>query len=287
VAKEKWKCPYLRCMQDSSRRSNMVRHIRRLHNGLGDPVKEKPSATDSSIQNMFVYSDRPSSLSRKRPPDPHTKENDMVDITYEKVNKIKEIKAFYSGQAGPAIYPLPCSLPVLPVDPVLGFCTHVCVNCLTAPIDPVRLSDLMREGSRAFRSIHVCKQEDMETKRRGVENGVIEDVIKSWDKLRSSAIEFIANIFHQWYGPQNDVSILVVEADDSSFLSEELLPINLRTIANNHWIYRALGNSGSVPIDERELMEFINLAKGTFALFRVKVRNEEKNLYAFLVPGSM
>jgi hypothetical protein len=34
-------------------------------------------------------------------------------------------------------------------------------------------------------------------------------------------------------------------------------------------------------------MEFINLAKGTFALFRVKVRNEEKNLYASLVPRSM
>jgi hypothetical protein len=128
----------------------------------------------------------------------------------------------------------------------------------------------------------------MEIKRRGVENGVIVDVIKSWDKLRSSAIEFIANIFHQWYGPQNDVHILVVEAEDSSFVSEELLPINLGTIANNHWIYRALGNTnGTTPIDERELMEFINLAKGTFALFRVKVRNEEKNLYASLVPRSM
>jgi hypothetical protein len=250
-------------------------------------MKEKP-AIGHSIQNMFVYSDRPSSLSRKRPRDAHAKENDMVDIIYEKVYKIKEIKAFYSGQAGPAIYPLPCPLPVVPVDPVFGFRTHVCVNCLTAPIDPVRFSDIVREGSRAFRSIHVCRQEDMEIKRRGVENGVIVDVIKSWDKLRSSAIEFIANIFHQWYGPQNDVHILVVEAEDSSFVSEELLPINLGTIANNHWIYRALGNTkGTVPIDERELMEFINLAKGTFALFRVKVRNEEKNLYASLVPRSM
>jgi hypothetical protein len=248
-------------------------------------MKEK-RAIDHSIQNMFVYSDRPSSLSRKRPPDAHARENDMVDIIYDKVYKIKEIKAFCAGQAGPTIYPLP--LPVLPVDPVFGFRTHVCVNCLTAPIDPVRLSDLIREGSRAFRPIHVCKQEDMETKRRRVENGVTVDVIKSWDKLRSSAIEFIANIFHQWYGPQNDVPILVVEADDSSFLSEELLPINLRTIANNHWIYRALGNTkGTALIDERELMEFINLAKGTFALFRVKVRNEEKNLYATLVPGSV
>lgn len=268
----------------------MVRHIDRLHGSLGDPVKEKRSTIGHPIQNMSVYSHTPSSLSRKRPPDAHAKENDMIDITYEKVKKIKEIKAFYAEQAGSAIHPLPCPLPVLPIDPAVGLRTHVCVNCLTAPIDPVRLSDFMREGPRAFRSIHVCKQEDIEIKRRRVENGVIIDDIKAWDKLRSSAIEFMANIVHHWCGPQNDVSIHVLEADDSSSLSEELLPINLGTIASGHWVYRALcanKRKGTTPIDERELMEFINLAKGTFALFHVKVRNEEKDLYAMLVPRSV
>lgn len=290
MAKEKWKCPYLRCMQDSSRRSNMVRHIRRLHSGLGDPVKEKPSATDSPIQNIFVNSDTPSSLSEKgRRNALLAKDNDVVDIFCDKLSKIKEIMAF-SGQRATTIFPLPGPFPVPTIDPPVGFHTYACVNCLTAPIDPVRLSDFIREGPRAFRYTHACKQEDMETNRRRAENGVIIDVIEAWDKLRSMANEFIANIVHQWYGPQNDVSIHVIEADDSSSSGKGLSPINLGTIAYDHWLYRALGDAkhkGTVPIEERELMEFINLAKGTFAIFRVKVRNEEKDLYAYLGPELM
>ena len=65
MVKEKWKCPDLRCTQECGRRSNMVRHIDRLHGGLGDPVKENPSATGSSIRNIHVKSDTPPSLSGK------------------------------------------------------------------------------------------------------------------------------------------------------------------------------------------------------------------------------
>jgi hypothetical protein len=283
VAKEKWKCPYLHCMQECGRRSNMVRHIYRLHGGLGKPVKEKPSATDHSIQNMFVNSDTPSSPFRKRPLYAHTKVNDVIDMTYENVKKIKEIKAFFSGQTGATVYPLPSPLPVLPFDPAVGFRTYVCAKCLTAPIDPVTLSDFTREGPLAFRSVHVCKQEDMETERRRAENGVIIDVIKVWNKLRSSAIEFMANLVHQWHGPQNDVSVNVIEVDGSSSRHEELLPINLGVIPDHHWVHRALGinkRKGTATIGERDLMDFLNLAQATFALFRVKVRNKEKDLYA-------
>jgi hypothetical protein len=41
-------------MQECGRRSNMVRHIGRLHGAIGNPVKEKPSATGSSVRNIHV-----------------------------------------------------------------------------------------------------------------------------------------------------------------------------------------------------------------------------------------
>jgi hypothetical protein len=136
----------------------------------------------------------------------------------------------------------------------------------------------------------MCVNKNIWRPRLRAGNGIITDVIKTLDKLRSSSIEFITNLVHQWHGPQNDVPIHVLEVDDSSSQSGELLPINLGTIANDHWVYRALGGDkrkGTTTIDERELMDFLNLAKGTFALFRVKKRNEEKDLYAYFGPELM
>ena len=57
----------LRCMQECGRRSNMVRHIDRIHAGLGNPVKENPFATGSSIRNIHGKSDPPSSSGKLRP----------------------------------------------------------------------------------------------------------------------------------------------------------------------------------------------------------------------------
>jgi hypothetical protein len=278
----------------------MVRHIRRLHNGLGDPVKEKPSATDSSIQNIFADSDIPSSLSeRGRRNALLAKDNDFVDIFYDKFSKIKEIMAF-SGQRGSTIFPLPGPFPVPTIDPPVGFHTYVCTDCLTAPIDPVTSSDFMIKGPLAFKSNHVCQQEYLEIKKRRAENGIMIDVIKSWNELRSSSIKFIAKLVHQWYGPENDVSIHVAEVDDSISQSWKVssgqcsdydLPLpretNLGAVADDHWIYRALGgdkHKGTTTIDERELKDFLELEGSTFAIFRVKVRNEEKDLYAYLAP---
>jgi hypothetical protein len=116
VAKEKWKCPYLRCRQDSSRRSNMVRHIKRFYGGLGSPAKEKPSAIDSSILNNSVDSGVPSSLPGKlRPNASQVKEKDIVDMYYDWFSKIKEMQAFF-GQSGSPILTLPGSFPVSFLD---------------------------------------------------------------------------------------------------------------------------------------------------------------------------
>lgn len=67
-----------------------------------------------------------------------------------------------------------------------------------------------------------------------------------------------------------------------------MLPVQLGTIENDHWFYRALGNHknfGSTTMDENELKMFLNLAKGTFALFCAEIKNQDKYFYAYILPG--
>jgi hypothetical protein len=288
MGKEKWKCPYLCCTQECGRRSNMFRHIDRLHGGLGNPVKEKPSATGSSIRNIHVKSDIPPSLSGKLRPSAFQAKEDFVDRCYDKFSKIKEMNAYFR-QWGSTIFPFPSPPLNSVIDPPIGFYAYTCGKCLTAPIDPVRLSDFLMKGPLAFTSNHMCR-EDLETEKRTRENGVNIDFIRVWNELNSSAIKFMANIVHQWYGPENDLSIHVAEVDDSISQHWNFLPTNLGKVADGHWAYRALGadkRKGITIIDERELMEFLKLQKSTFANFRVRLRDEEKNLYAYLGPELM
>lgn len=285
MVKEKWKCPDFRCTQECGRRSNMVRHIDRLHGGLGNPVKEKHSATGSSIRNIHVKSDPPS-LSGKLPPNASQPKEDFVDMCYDRFSKMKEMKAFF-GHRGSTIFPFPSPLLNPIIDPPVGFHSYTCEKCLTAPIDPVRSSDFLMKGPVAFRSNHMCRQEDLETQKRRRENGVIVDFIRVWNELNSSAIKCMADIVCQLYGPKNDLSIHVVEVDDSISQHWNFLPRNLGKVADGHWAYRALESDkrkGITIIDGGELMEFLHLEKSTFAIFRVRLRDKEKNLYAYLGP---
>jgi len=264
----------------------MVRHIDRLHGGLESPVKEKPSATGSSIRNIHVKSDIPPSLSGKLRPNAFQAKEDFVDMCYDKFSKIKEMNASFK-QRNSTIFPFPSIFLNSAIDPPVGFHSYTCWKCLTAPIDPVRSSDFLMKGPLAFRFSRMCRQEDLETQKRRGENGVIVDIIRVWNELNSSAIKFIADIVHQLYGPKNDLSIHVVEVDDSVSQHWNFLPTNLGKVPDGHWAYRALGadkRKGITIINESELMEFLRLEKSTFAIFRVMMRDKEKNLYAYLGP---
>jgi hypothetical protein len=190
----------------------MVRHINRLHGALGNPVK---SYSGEVHRNTFQAKE------------------DFVDMCYDRFSKIKEMKAFF-GQRGSTIFPFPSPLLNSDIDPSVGFHSYTCEKCLTAPIDPVRSSDFLMKGPPAFRCNHMCRQEDLETQKRRKENGVIVDFISMWNELNSSAIKFMASIVNQWYGPQDDLSIHVVEVDDSISQHWDFLPTNLGKVANSH-----------------------------------------------------
>lgn len=265
-----------------------------MHYGVGKPVKDKTSDANQARPDR----DRPNWSSprhpKKKPSKPFEGEEfDLVDTVHEKVketqvktDKIKEIEAFFS-QAHTGIPPLNI-VPMSPIDLPVGFKMYTCGECLTSPIDPVKLSDFMRHGPDAFRPTHVCRQEDLEIKRQRAKKGIHVDFITTWDKLRSFSIGFLANMLRQWFGPQKDVSTNVIEVDELTCRNGKLLPVELGTIGNDHWIYRASRNDkhlGSTTINENELRAFLNLAKGTFALFRAKIENQDKYFYAYILPG--
>ncbi len=101
--RQKWRCPH--CSQRSARRWNLEVHIKRRHNGKGEPINEEElKEFNDKISNQFSYHNQPYSvndLSRESGKGKE-KEQDMIDIMYqevierkEKLRKIKEIKSFY------------------------------------------------------------------------------------------------------------------------------------------------------------------------------------------------
>ena len=50
MSKERLKCPYHECKQECSWYWNLMRHIKRFHNGIGMPVKQKSTDNNAHLQ---------------------------------------------------------------------------------------------------------------------------------------------------------------------------------------------------------------------------------------------
>jgi hypothetical protein len=101
--KQMWCCPY--CSQRSARRWNLEVHIKRWHNGIGEPIDEEESnEIKDKMSNQFFYHNHPYSVndlfmgSWKG----KEKERDIIDEIYqivmelkENLRKIKVIKSFF------------------------------------------------------------------------------------------------------------------------------------------------------------------------------------------------
>jgi hypothetical protein len=174
MSKESWKCPYYECKQECPRNYNLKRHIERFHNGIGVPVTHKLKANNAHLQPAVQQ--RPANETFRE-------EQDPIDMVYEafkkqkdRIEKMKEIGNFLYGHSSLPIYPAyPMAQNISPLpfegtidfnnsnsigtfDLPVGFKTHICISCLTGPIDPVRFSDFKRLGHIAFISRHTCKQ---------------------------------------------------------------------------------------------------------------------------------
>lgn len=317
MTRETWKCPHTHCQQECGRRWNLSRHIRTRHSSIGNPVKNKSSVGGSPITKM------PSNYTGLQLPDitqlttsKYGAGNDMVDSiykTFKKVrdihDKITEIKDFYSNST---ILPLPSIVPnaIFPFeitesekatkssvsevnvansaisskfDAPVGFLTYICANCLTGPVDPVGLSDWNRLGAGAFQPNHVCEQQDLH-RRLEAEKQQQFDFITKWNELRLLSIKYLSNLVHNWVGLHNDIYINAVERANLKPKIVDSLPINLGKIDKNHWAHRALNDKDKkTVIGNTELMDFLNLAKATFAPFRAEMEGTERYFYLHIL----
>jgi hypothetical protein len=318
MARTPWKCPYPDCKQESSRLWNLQRHILRAHNAIGDPVKDKTSTTGQYMSAVSSKNTKLSSLHSKQVASPkHEKEKDIVDWMYERVKELKskkdkmtEIKNLSSKSPdstyiGQSIFPLPSIGPnaspppsemtgmskqaTVEFNPTVGFRTYICANCLTAPIDPVSLSDFITLGPLAFEPRHTCKQEDLENIKRRAEKKIYLDVVTTWDELRKLSIQYLADIVHQMVGLHSSIPLCAFEKTQLKPWIEKSLSINLGKIDKNHWAYRALivkESKGTTTIDNTELMNFLNRTRATFAPFQAEIDGEVRYFYLY-IPNAM
>src|SRR5215216_3153357 len=297
MAREPWKCPHAGCKQECGRKGNMKRHIKRRHKGEGMPVKNKSSADTEklvcgtqqtgNIEGLYPKNKIAKEKNNKKEQGVKTTgELDPIDVIYpifkkykDRNDKIEEINNYFAKISR---IPLPSNLhpdvfnchPDTTFDPPVGFRTYICVDCLTGPIDPVKLSDLRRLGPLAFKPRHTCKQEDLENLKQVAKKRYI-DVIATWHELHKLSIQYLADIVHQMFGLHNPKPLWAFETHLRPWM-EDYLPTNLGKIDKNHWASRAFiaKESKETTIDNTELMDFFNLTRSTFAPFQAKIDGE-------------
>jgi hypothetical protein len=111
-----------------------------------------------------------------------TDDLDPVDVAYQKFkkykdrnDKVEEMINYFANNNSRILFPSQFPLDIFnhhpnpTFDPPVGFRTYICADCLTAPIDPVKLSDLIRLGPLTFTPKHTCKQKDLQNRKRAAE----------------------------------------------------------------------------------------------------------------------
>jgi hypothetical protein len=103
-SRKKWCC--LGCSQRSARNWNLKVHIKRWHNGIGEPIDEEEyNKIKDMMSNQFFYHNHSYSVNYLSVENQKgkEKERDIIDEIYqmvierkEKLRKIKEIKSFFN-----------------------------------------------------------------------------------------------------------------------------------------------------------------------------------------------
>ena len=98
----------------------------------------------------------------------------------------------------------------------------------------------------------------------------------------------LADIVHQMVGLHNPVPLLAFEKMNLKSWVENSMPTNLGKTDKNHWASRALiaKESTGTTINNTELIDFLNLAKATFAPFQAEIDGQARYFYLY-IPSAM
>jgi hypothetical protein len=98
MGRETWKCPHPNCNQESSRFWNLMRHIKRFHNGEGIPVKNKSDIEITAhstqyfgnIKDPYPRNSPATEISKKIQGVNTTREIDPTDTIYQMYRKYRD-----------------------------------------------------------------------------------------------------------------------------------------------------------------------------------------------------
>jgi hypothetical protein len=294
MAREPWKCPYDDCDAQSGRHWNLKRHIERLHDDIGIPVKSKrlvkgqslPTLSSEDISHLALNGGYHGHKI-------HVEKDDSINNIYKifkkeknKYDMVKEMIDFfpepYRHAFSPALH-IPPNVGAFLGDPPVGFRTYICDHCLSGPIDPIALSDFRKRGFLAFNLQHTCKQEDLQARRQAAEKNSY-DFITKWSEVRQLSISYLSFIVHQWVGSGKDIFLKAIEEPSLRPQIMDSLSTNLGKLDKSHWAYKSVSNGNKVTvIDDKELLDFFHNSLATAAPFRAEIDGKERYFYLIVL----
>jgi hypothetical protein len=291
---EKWQCP--NCPQMSSRYWNLKTHIRRKHNGIGQPKKETESFLFHYPTGSFFSSEH------RNEPNQRRKEQNPIDSAYEiykeckkTYEKMMEMRNFFQPfNSGPQFsFPLapnehlshfmsqPSSIPptdsVQPVvftpqtdplkDRIIGYSGYVCETCLANM--PLAIY-YFKENDKEVGVTHFCVPERI-AKMQGVTEDQRNNTI---NYLHRTLPEKIKKAVKEW---ANNNNIYLISRRlpriPENYTGFTTLPSN---IDKDHWARRAI-KENQILLNDNELLEYIRSANNkTFQFFYIQVNQDEQ-----------
>ena len=287
---EKWQCP--NCPQTSSRYWNLKTHIRRKHNGIGQPKKESESSSfHYPTGNFFATGNRIEPIQIR-------KEQNPIDSTYEiykefkkRYDKVEEMRIFFQRfNSGPQFsFPLsvneqfsllmiqPSSIPsinsIQPIiftsqtdpikDRIMGYTGYVCETCLANM--PLALY-YFKENNKQVGATHFCVPERIE-KMQGLSQDQRNNTIND---LHRTLPENIKKAVKEWTNNNNIylISRRLTRIPENYTGFTKLLSSN---IDKDHWIRRAI-KEDQILLNDDELLDYIRLANNkTFQFFMFRL----------------
>jgi hypothetical protein len=285
ITKEKgWFCPH--CPQTCPRRWNLKIHIKRKHNGIGDPLEAGLTSTNSTTSRFAPHT---GVSSRKEEQQRPKKQIDLVDEMHETLRKMVEEKKkiieiqefrrqlFPSIQQPTILGDIPIGSIPLPSfsdwssltislddvihalrDNIIQLKGIVCKSCLGSMIVPVcRIT----ETNKIIDPEHFCDPKRIAKIQEHGENErqiIIQDLHRKLPEEMKKAVKV-------WTG--NTTYLISLQLKEINKNSIELTKIIHNDI--DHWTIRAM-KEGQTVIDDNELLDFLKLGNNNITTHTAK-----------------
>jgi hypothetical protein len=297
--KKGWHCPY--CSQISPRHWNIKVHIRRKHQGIGEPVEApfdgQTKRQESDRRDRF-YGIRHSLAEQNEYLRGILETNNLINRIQDNRQRISANEMFIAAALSAAVQsknsrPAQC-VPDSKKKP-MGFFINVCDKCLSAILAPIFPDDFLRMKFSYKVDHTTCSEEDISGVNYLIENQKIEDIPTEVKKIHDKLLNHLTEIVYSWAG-KDDIGLYAIEAPSSIFSREfrdnnaritQILDIlaspwiegnavELGHVKNGHWAFKLIKQKYKMAIIKKdELREFLNTSDSTLRAFKAQIQEDD------------